>query len=511
MARKRKLEASPTADRAEMRRLLEAAKADHWDDGPRLALADWLEENGGEADRTRAEVIRLQLDTANGGPDWRLSVERLREKFVREWVEPHAGFFTRKMPECERGLLVAAVAARNWMSGEADEAWEWVETARIEAIDARDVPRLLASARMSTVPRLEFVGGKPMGVVGLRDAVGSPERGGLRSLSLTTFAHNLPDLGRALRPGLEELSVIAVEMGTRDWVSLFNSPGVDGLRSLSLGICHLTDEGAAALAASPGLAGLRRLSLERTGLTASGLAALGGLPFRHLTIDDWLTENESWPDAFLGLVGTPCAAVLEELRLHGPHWARLPPLPTLPRLRRLALTRLQPANPENLPGGLDELDLTEALLGPEGAAALASMGRPGPRTFHLRGCSLGDAGLKHLAAWPGLARVRYLDVSLNDIGDEGLRSLAKSPHASSLEALSISENRKITPVGVEALMRSPLGPRLRWLSLADVPAQSEEAFPLGLRELYLGWGRLRDLGTKGMARLRAALPGCAIG
>ena len=68
MARKRKLEASPSADRGELRRLLEAAKADYHDDGPRLGLADWLEEHGGEDDRARAEVIRLQLDTANGGP-----------------------------------------------------------------------------------------------------------------------------------------------------------------------------------------------------------------------------------------------------------------------------------------------------------------------------------------------------------------------------------------------------------------------------------------------------------
>ena len=58
MAKQHKLE-STGADRSELRRLLEAAKQDHWDDGPRLAIADWLEENGGESDKARAEVIRL--------------------------------------------------------------------------------------------------------------------------------------------------------------------------------------------------------------------------------------------------------------------------------------------------------------------------------------------------------------------------------------------------------------------------------------------------------------------
>src|SRR5215467_10995262 len=93
MARQRKQEADPTAPRDELRRLLDAAKADHHDDGPRLALADWLEEHGGEADRARAELIRLQLDTANGGPDWALRVERLRQKHVRDWVASQRGFF----------------------------------------------------------------------------------------------------------------------------------------------------------------------------------------------------------------------------------------------------------------------------------------------------------------------------------------------------------------------------------------------------------------------------------
>src|SRR5262245_14711365 len=114
MTKGRELEASPSADRAEMARLLEAAKADHRDDGPRLALADWLEENGAEADRARAEVIRRQLDTDSGGPDWSMAVEQLRQRHVREWVAGHRGFFKRRLPRCGRGLLVAEVGSRWW-------------------------------------------------------------------------------------------------------------------------------------------------------------------------------------------------------------------------------------------------------------------------------------------------------------------------------------------------------------------------------------------------------------
>src|SRR4051794_31790576 len=105
MAKRRQLEGSRFADRAELRALLAAAKADHWDDGPRLALADWLEENGGEADRSRAEVIRLQLDTDGGGPNWGTSVGTLHRKYVRDWVPAHHDFFRTGFPECDRGLL----------------------------------------------------------------------------------------------------------------------------------------------------------------------------------------------------------------------------------------------------------------------------------------------------------------------------------------------------------------------------------------------------------------------
>src|SRR5215510_143298 len=101
MAKKRKLEASPSANRGEMLGLLAAAKADPYADGPRLALADWLEEHGGEGDR--AEVVRLQLDAEAGGPPWGRSVERLRQRHVQEWLGAHRGLFRGARPRTRRG------------------------------------------------------------------------------------------------------------------------------------------------------------------------------------------------------------------------------------------------------------------------------------------------------------------------------------------------------------------------------------------------------------------------
>ena len=110
--------------------------------------------------------------------------------------------------------------------------------------------------------------------------------------------------------------------------------------------------------------------------------------------------------------------------------------------------------------------------------------------------------------------MRYLDLTSNRIGAEGLRALAESPHATSLEALALGDDRMVlTP----ELLRSPVFQRLAWLelgggtNLAKSAAALTKAPPPGLRQLRLSYGDL-DAGVRnGMARLRAALPGCAIG
>jgi uncharacterized protein (TIGR02996 family) len=106
MAKKNKLEPSETC-RSEMLRLLKAAKENPWDDAKRLVLAGWLEEHGNEADRARAEIIRLQIDEANGGPWWWHAVDRSLERDASVFVGRFSAFFAgRRVPHGERGLLM---------------------------------------------------------------------------------------------------------------------------------------------------------------------------------------------------------------------------------------------------------------------------------------------------------------------------------------------------------------------------------------------------------------------
>jgi uncharacterized protein (TIGR02996 family) len=49
-------------------------------------------------------------------------------------------------------------------------------------------------------------------------------------------------------------------------------------------------------------------------------------------------------------------------------------------------------------------------------------------------------GLEALAAWPGLARVRSLILSGNEVGRDGLRALLRSPHGTGLKELALRAN-----------------------------------------------------------------------
>src|SRR4051812_42241662 len=67
--------------------LLIEARLAPGDDAPRLVLADWLEENGGEADRARGEFIRLQCQLAHARVADRSDMEWRERSLWWEYVE----------------------------------------------------------------------------------------------------------------------------------------------------------------------------------------------------------------------------------------------------------------------------------------------------------------------------------------------------------------------------------------------------------------------------------------
>src|SRR5438477_13043421 len=79
--------------RPELLSLLQTAReASLHDSGPRLVIADWLEEHGDEADRARAELLRLDLFNgrwANADYDTRQARRKeLLARYERAWLAP---------------------------------------------------------------------------------------------------------------------------------------------------------------------------------------------------------------------------------------------------------------------------------------------------------------------------------------------------------------------------------------------------------------------------------------
>jgi uncharacterized protein (TIGR02996 family) len=77
----------------ERRALMAAIIANPDEDTPRLALADWLDENGDKHDKARAVFIRCQITAARGGPDAKAATTRaskLRSGHLKHWVGPLA-------------------------------------------------------------------------------------------------------------------------------------------------------------------------------------------------------------------------------------------------------------------------------------------------------------------------------------------------------------------------------------------------------------------------------------
>jgi hypothetical protein len=208
---------------------------------------------------------------------------------------------------------------------------------------------------------------------------------------------------------LERLTLRGLPFALRDW------PELPHLRRLTLAGRPLHRDTVAALARWPGLAGLDELRLEGLALRqATDMTALVGVlerlrrPVLHLTF---------WPGSFdpFTLRRVVAYSVLAGLGLAGTNLldAQIVPLLDSPQL-----------------AGLRELDLSgNRRLTAYTFMALAAS----PAGFRLRElgvarCELGAAGLRALAAWPGLADLARLDLHGNRSLNALFAELADSPH-----------------------------------------------------------------------------------
>jgi uncharacterized protein (TIGR02996 family) len=435
-----------TGPSPELLSLLHAAKERLEDDGPRLVLADWLEEHGSAAQRARAELIRLQCDRAREPAQAQSLLAPLLAKWEKSWLGPLAPLV--QSPQFERGLIACTAKAEDFgkrvfrnLAG--SEELAWVFKVRLEGLTPTRAGAVADSPALSAVRELEARGRwarKPLGPDGADALLASSYMGDLATLSLEGCGLG-PRGARAFERAatlkrLRALSLEENELGPEGATILAGLDRWRELEALGLGANVVGDDGVSALAASPHFPNVKRLDVSGGQLGRQAMTALASSP--HWKQLRSLDLSSTW------LSG-------EDLR---PLFAST----TLESLAQLNLGHLQ------LGAGLGE--------------ALLDCRLPSLSELYLSTSGLRDEGVKALADSPVLAKLTYLRFFNNHITDEGVRALAASPHARNLRSLDLGHNHKISEAGLRALADSPYLTELRHLSFRDAGGVHEEAIAI---------------------------------
>lgn len=221
---------------------------------------------------------------------------------------------------------------------------------------------------------------------------------------------------------------------------------------------------------------------------------LSGMPLLSLAYCRW--EKAPPDEGCLALVASPYLAGLVRLTLNGPH------------LGKAFVVALQAAGKATHLSRLRVLNLRQAELGCEGAAALARSPTLGRLTHSdLWSNNLGDAGVTALARSTYLTGLQSLDLGENQIGPAGAASLARSRCVAGLATLALNHN-ELGAKGAKALASSPQLTRLQELQLDRNGIEDAGAVALAASEVLAGVTTLslaiNGIGDRGAEALAAS-------
>jgi uncharacterized protein (TIGR02996 family) len=247
-----------------------------WEDTPRLAYADWLEENG---DPRRAEYIRLEVAIE----------ERVRRRKMlspsqvarRQQLYAFEPKWMKKLPKLpgvkwetifERGFPrnVTTTSATAFLKhAEVIYRFAPVGWLTIRGISAKTVIELPRSPYLARLRGLDLRGCR-LGDNGVRELCASPHLSRLEVLNLS-------------RVGMSDPGATAIA----------NCRGLGSLEALFLSGNAVTNTGALALATSPHFPNLTSIYHDDTSITAAGTKALTRMTDRNeAKLPDWTTDPE---------------------------------------------------------------------------------------------------------------------------------------------------------------------------------------------------------------------------
>lgn len=217
---------------------------------------------------------------------------------------------------------------------------------------------------------------------------------------------------------------------------LFNSPHYTRLTELHVGSSMTTPSAAQAVVRS-------RVFAQLTTLSCRDDRRAGGALVQELT---QLADPPTFTKLDLG-----------SNRLTADHITRLVSAPALARV--------------------EELDLGDNNLGPDGLAALAAARLPHLRSLHLMRTRARDEGVRSLAGAEFLGELRSLSLGGNNLPPAAAAALAESPLVANLRVLDLRENR-IGERGAQHLARSRHLKNLIALDLSSNQMEDAGAFAL---------------------------------
>jgi uncharacterized protein (TIGR02996 family) len=261
--------------------LLRNARHNLDDDGPRLVLADMLEEAGD----ARAEHVRLQCELARWVPELERRTElqaregELREANEDSWLGPLRNHFL--VWEYERGLLHVTMLGRRFATKTfgkliaKDPAWPWVQSLRLREARAH-LPRLADGTNLDHVVALSL------------------QRNQLDDASLE------PLWACASLANVRRLDLDSNDLSDASVKALIACPHLANLEWLDLRNNRFTSRGVKRLLASPLASRLRWLDLHGNDLDAETQAAVHARQRPYLT----------------GKGGAPARRIINSLGMH---------------------------------------------------------------------------------------------------------------------------------------------------------------------------------------------------
>jgi uncharacterized protein (TIGR02996 family) len=228
--------------------LLRAVCENPDDDTPRLVFADWLQENGNESDRARAEFIRIHLPLADRERfyDWSMSDDGAKR--ARELEKEHGERWLADVPKIEGIHWKMWRGFPGWVHAEG-----WAPLRKL-------IPKVVGQWPVEhlTLNNLSRRGADRLAA--------DPFLGRIRFLRLHWF-ESMPTLVALLNsPYMRTVRHLCLRhadiMDAGAW-HVANCPNLTGLKYLNLACCGIGDAGVRAMIRSPYLKTIEQIDFER--------------------------------------------------------------------------------------------------------------------------------------------------------------------------------------------------------------------------------------------------------